>query len=59
MEKTIGYFAFGGMLIGAMFGLIGAGGNNPLMGIGIGAVAGCFIGWFVGAAYLEQKKKTK
>lgn len=59
MEKTIGYFAFGGMLIGAMFGLIGAAGDNPLMGIGMGAVAGAFIGWFAGAAFLEQRKKEK
>jgi ABC-type uncharacterized transport system permease subunit len=59
MEKTIGYFAFGGMLVGAMFGLIGAGRGNPLLGIGIGAVAGAFIGWFIAAAVLEQKKKEK
>ena len=36
MEKTFGYFIFGGLLIGAMFGLIWAGGRNPVMGIGIG-----------------------
>jgi ABC-type uncharacterized transport system permease subunit len=59
MDKTFGYFIFGGLLIGAMFGLIGAGGNNPLMGIGIGALAGAFIGWFIAAAVLEQKKKEK
>jgi hypothetical protein len=59
MEKTIGYFAFGGMLVGAMFGLIGAGSGNSLLGIGIGATAGAFIGWFIAAAVLEQKKKEK
>jgi ABC-type uncharacterized transport system permease subunit len=58
MEKTFGYFIFGGLLIGAMFGLIGAGGGNPLLGIGIGALAGAFIGWFV-AAILKQTKKAK
>ena len=59
MDKTFGYFIFGGMLIGAMFGLIAAGGNNSLMGIGVGATAGAFIGWFIAAAVLEQKKKEK
>jgi ABC-type uncharacterized transport system permease subunit len=59
MEKTFGYFIFGGMLIGAMFGLIGAGGDNSLMGIGTGALAGAFLGWFIAAAVLEQRKKEK
>jgi hypothetical protein len=59
MEKTFGYFIFGGLLVGSMFGLIGAGDGNPLMGIGIGATAGAFIGWFVAAAVFEQKKKEK
>jgi hypothetical protein len=57
MEKTFGYFIFGGLLVGAMFGLIGAGTGNSILGIGIGAVAGAFLGWFIAAAYLEQKKK--
>jgi hypothetical protein len=59
MDKTFGYFIFGGLLLGAMFGLIGAGGHNSLMGIGIGAVAGAFLGWFLAAAVLEQKRKEK
>jgi hypothetical protein len=59
MDKTFGYFIFGGLLIGAMFGLIGAGGSSPLTGIGIGALAGAFIGWFIAAAMLNQKKKEK
>jgi ABC-type uncharacterized transport system permease subunit len=59
MNKIFGHFIFGGLLVGAMFGLIGAGSGNPLMGIGVGALAGAFIGWFVAAAVLEQKKKEK
>jgi ABC-type uncharacterized transport system permease subunit len=59
MDKTFGYFIFGGLLIGAMFGLIWRGGGNALMGIGTGAMAGAFIGWFIAAAVLEQKKKDK
>jgi ABC-type uncharacterized transport system permease subunit len=59
MDKTFGYYIFGGLLIGAMFGLIWAAGNNPLMGIGIGAMAGAAIGWFIAAAVLEQRNKEK
>ena len=59
MDKTFCYFIFGGLLIGAMFGLIGAGGGNALMGIEAGALAGAFIRWFIAAAVLEQKKKEK
>lgn len=59
MEKTFGYFIFGGLLIGAMFGSIWAGGENPIMGIGTGALAGAFLGWFIAAAVLEQRKKEE
>ena len=59
MDKTFGYFIFGGLLIGAMFGLIWAGGSNSLMGIGIGALVGMAIGWFAAAAAQEQKKEGK
>lgn len=59
MEKTFGYFIFGGLLIGAMFGLIWAGGRNPVMGIGIGALVGVSLGWFIAAAVFEQRKKEK
>ena len=59
MEKTFGYFIFGGLIIGAMFGLIWAGGRNPVMGIGVGAMVGVALGWFIAAAVLEQRKKEK
>ncbi|HSL42882.1 MAG TPA: hypothetical protein VK897_05585 [Anaerolineales bacterium] len=59
MDKKFGYYVFGGLLIGALFGLIAAAGNNPLMGVGIGALAGTAIGWFIAAAVLEQQKKQK
>ena len=59
MEKTFGYFIFGGLLLGAMFGLIWAGGRNPVMGIGVGAMVGVALGWFIAAAILEQRKKEK
>jgi hypothetical protein len=57
MEKTFGYFIFGGLLIGALFGLIWAGGYNSLMGIGTGALVGAFLGWFI--APLSWNKGTR
>lgn len=59
MDKTFGYYVFGGLLIGTLFGSIWAGASNPLMGAGIGALAGTFIGWFIAAAVLEQNKKKQ
>ena len=59
MDKTFGYYIFGGLLIGAMFGTIWTAGNNPLLGIGTGAMVGAFLGWFIAAAVVEQRKKEK
>ncbi len=59
MDKTFGYYIFGGALIGALFGLIWAAGSNPLVGLGIGAMVGTAIGWFAAAAVIEQRKKEK
>ena len=57
--RIIGYFAFGGMLIGALLGMAWAGRGNPIAGLGAGAVAGAFLGWFIGAAVLENRKEKK
>ena len=59
MNKVFGYYIFGGLLIGALFGRIWAASSNPIMGIGIGAIAGAFLGWFIAAAVLEQNKKSE
>lgn len=59
MDKKFGSYIFGGMLIGAIFGLIWAGGGNHLMGIGMGALIGTAIGWFFVAYVLEKEKKGK
>jgi hypothetical protein len=59
MDKSFGYFVFGGLLLGALFGWLWAASTNPLTGMGIGAVVGMAIGWFAGAAAIEQKKKQK
>ena len=57
MDKVFGYFTFGGMVIGALFGLTWTGGSDPIIGIAIGAMLGTAIGWFAGAAFLEQRHK--
>jgi hypothetical protein len=55
MDRKFGYYIFGGLLIGALFGLIWAG----WVGLGIGALIGTAIGWFLAAYVLEKDKKTK
>ena len=56
-KRKFGYYVFGGLLIGAAFGLIWSAGNNSLVGMGIGALIGVAIGWFAAAAMLQQNKK--
>lgn len=55
MDKTFGYYLFGGALIGAFFGWLWSASNNPLMGMGIGALIGVALGWFAAAAVLQKK----
>jgi hypothetical protein len=54
-NRIIGYCAFAGMLIVALFGFVGAG----AAGLGFGALAGAGAGWFIGAAILENQKEKK
>ncbi len=58
-NKVFGYYALGGMLIGALLGSAWAGNGNTLAGLGIGALIGAFMGWFMAAAVLEIQKKQK
>ena len=58
MKRKFGIYVFLGMLIGAAFGLFfGAGGVNPLFGVGGGALVGVAIGWFIAAAMMEREKE--
>ncbi len=59
MDKKFGYYIFGGLLIGALFGLLWSTGGNVLLGIGTGALVGAAIGWFASAAILEEQKGKK
>ena len=57
-KRKFGYYAFGGMLIGALLGLSLAG----ILGLAGGAFFGTFIGWFAGAYFLQigtEKKEKK
>lgn len=56
-ERKFGMYIFGGALIGAALGSLWSAGNNPLVGLGIGALIGMAIGWFAAAAMLQQNKK--
>ena len=58
MDKKIGYYIFGGMFIGAIFGLFWIGTGNPILSIANGALIGTAIGWFA-AAYMMEKEKEK
>ena len=54
MDKKFGYYVFGGLLIGVFLGLAWSAAGNPLVGVGIGALVGMAIGWFLGAYYLVK-----
>jgi len=60
MERKFGTFILVGLLVGAVFGFgLGAANGNTLLGIGLGALAGVFLGWFVAAAALERETRKK
>jgi uncharacterized membrane protein len=59
MDKRFGYYIFGGLLIGVVFGSLWAANGNMLLGVSIGALVGTAIGWFAAAAVLEREKKEK
>jgi hypothetical protein len=57
MERRHGYFILLGLLIGTFFGIgIGVATENIIRGIGLGALAGVFVGWFLAAAVLENRR---
>ena len=60
MERKFGYYIVLGLLIGLVFGMgLGAANGNTIWGIGLGALFGVFIGWFVAAAALQNRNKMK
>ena len=60
MDLKFGLFIVLGLVIGSVFGVsLGAViGNNAIVAIGIiaGPIGGVFLGWFVAAAVLKNRK---
>lgn len=57
VRRTLALYALAGAAIGSTFGVfIGAVSGHRLLGVGIGALAGLYVGWFVAAAVLERRK---
>ena len=54
MDKKFGYYIFGGLLIGVLFGSLWSGNGNALLGIGFGALAGA-----PPQPYLRKKKRKR
>ena len=59
MDKKYGYYLFGGMLLGGILGMMWAAGGNTFLGLGFGALAGTFLGWFAAAAAMQIEKDKK
>jgi hypothetical protein len=59
MDKEFGYYVFGGLIIGAILGALWSANGNTLLGAGVGALAGVAIGWFIGAAVLQEQTGKK
>ncbi len=57
MDRKIGGYIAAGLAIGSALGLLwGPMIGNAALGIGIGALAGVFIGWFAAAAIRKPSK---
>jgi hypothetical protein len=59
MDNKYGYYIFGGLLIGILFGLLWSANGNAIPSIGFGALAGAGVGWFAAAAMFEKDKRNK
>ena len=60
MEQKIGYYSFLGLVIGAIFGMgLGTASGNIIWGVGLGALFGVFIGWFVAVAVFGNRRKKE
>ena len=60
MERKFGYYIVLGLLIGVVFGMgLGTANGNTIWGIGLGALFGVFIGWFVAVAIQGNRNETK
>ncbi len=57
MDRNFGLFIVLGLVIGSIFGVsLGAVIGNNAIGIMLGPISGVFLGWFVAAAVLKNRK---
>jgi hypothetical protein len=60
MDPKFGRFIVLGLVIGGVLGLLyGPAIGNTALGLGLGALGGVFIGWFVAAAVLQNQNEKK
>jgi ABC-type uncharacterized transport system permease subunit len=60
MDKKSGLYILFGLLIGSGFGAsLGVANSQPFAGLGLGALAGVFIGWFIAVIVLERDGRRK
>lgn len=56
MGRKFSIYIVAGLAIGAVFGSgMGAANENALLGTGLGALLGMYIGWFIAAAAYNNK----
>ncbi|MCB0191650.1 MAG: hypothetical protein KDJ65_06860 [Anaerolineae bacterium] len=60
MEHKFSYYILMGLIIGVFIGTgLGTATEYIIFRIGVGALFGTFIGWFIAAAVLEGEKKKR
>ena len=60
MERKFGIYIVLGLAMGVIFGLgVGAANGNTPYGVGLGALFGTYIGWFVAAVAVERQNKKR
>lgn len=60
MDKKFGVYILLGLLTGGGFGaLLGAANSQPFAGLGLGALAGVFLSWFIAVIALEKEVTRK
>ncbi len=58
MDQKHARYVFLGLAIGTAMGILfGAASGNPVLGMGVGALAGVFVGWFVAAAMQRWQRE--
>ena len=60
LDRKLALFIFAGLAFGALVGSsIGSASGKGLLGLGSGALAGVFLGWFVAVAVAERTRTQK